>query len=352
MRLNLPFLKWGAHRLRTGRSADIRSVATREWILCPDEVTVIPPAIHLDGALDRVVALSPWRNWETERSLIAGGRCDHAASRAHLIEAAEISGAFVYLGGAKSRFGFGPEKVIAADSERRDSLPEAHLVSNDTGSNFFANMMIDDLPLALVPEAGAPTIALTSKAYAHEDGYRQLLSLPRPPVVRNAIVDRLTVYTDFAQNSLKAARYHELRNRMRRALPAPPHPGRPGVFIKRGGSGERRLLINEKEVERILADRGFDILDPEALSSREIAERSFGARIVAGVEGSHLFHAVYTMADGAAFLVLQPPDRFAMTHKEFTDRVDMRFAFLVCAQKGTDFAVDLDELQHLLDKLQ
>jgi hypothetical protein len=351
MRLNLAMLKWGVHRLRAGQTADIRSVATREWLLCPDETATIPPAIYLDGALDRVSALSPWRDWKSEKSLIDGGPCDHAASRACLVEHVEISGAHIYRGSAKSRHGFGQERIVLSDSDRRQHLDHAHLVSNFTGSNFFGNFLLDDLPLGLIPEPGAPSIVVASNSYPHEAGYRDLLSLPRPPLLRNASVRRLVVYTDFAQNSFKASRYQELRNRMRRNFSGAASRSGPGIYLKRGATGERRILTNEADLERLLESLGFDIIEPATLTSQEIARRGLDARIVIGVEGSHLSHAIYTVADGGSFLVIQPPDRFAMAYKEFTDRVGLRFGFVVGRPDHDGFTVDLDELKQMLDKL-
>ena len=75
------------------------------------------------------------------------------------------------------------------------------------------------------------------------------------------------------------------------------------------------------------------------------------ARIVIGVEGSHLSHAIFTMADDAAFLVLQPPDRFAMTYKEFADRMSMRFAFMVGTAAEDGFTVDHDRLRRIIDRV-
>lgn len=351
MRVNLPMLKWGLRRLRAGRSANIRSVATREWTLCAEETAPIRPAIYLEGALDRISALSPWRSWDVERGLIEGGTCDHAASRAFLIEYAEISGPFVYRGGAKARHGFGQERPILAGREPRQLLEEAHLVTNFAGSHFFGNFVLDDFPLQLIPEAGASSIVMATNEYPHEERYRDLLSLPKPPLVRNALVRRLIVYTDFAQNSFKAARYRELRARMRDGLATNPKTDRPGVYLKRGATGERRVLANEADIEQTLEALGFDIVEPQRLSPAEIARRTLGARIIVSVEGSHLSHVIYTMADDAAFLVLQPPNRFAMPYKEFADRLDLRFAFLVCRPAEDDFIVDLDELKTILDKL-
>lgn len=351
MRLNLAMLKWGMHRLWARRSTDIRAVATRQWVLSPEETATIFPAIFPNGALERVRALSPWRTWEVERTLIDGGRCDHAASRAYLIEHVEVSGAYIYRAGAKSRHGFGAERLLLPDSDLRRHFDEVSLVSNYAGSHFFGNFLLDDFPLGLIPDPGASTIVMETNDYPHETGYRDLLSLPRPPLIRNANVRRLMVYMDFAQNSFKAARYNELRKRMRRNFNGAALPRGPGVYLKRGATGERRIVTNEAELELLLASLGFDIIESEKLAPDEIARRTLGARLVVSVEGSHLSHAIYTIDDNGSFLVIQPPERFAMPYKEFADRLGLRFGFVVGKPESDGFAVDLDELQFMLDRL-
>ena len=60
---------------------------------------------------------------------------------------------------------------------------------------------------------------------------------------------------------------------------------------------------------------------------------------------------VYSMADNGAFLVIQPPDRFAMPYKEFADRMGMRFGFVVAEPADGGFAADTDEILAMVDRL-
>ena len=111
------------------------------------------------------------------------------------------------------------------------------------------------------------------------------------------------------------------------------------------------MLVNEAAITRFLTDRGFEVIDPATASAEQIAVQTLEAKIVVGVEGSHLSHAIYTAADGCTFLVLQPPDRFALAYKEFTDRLDMTFAFLVGDRAPHGFTVPVDDLARMLDFL-
>lgn len=349
MMLNLAAARWAFGRLRQKRTPDIRDMAERTWELCPTETVTVPPAIYHEGALERISALSPWRNWESERSFVAGGRIEHASTVAHLLRDVEVAGAFLYRGAAKAKPGWGKERMIVRGGWAPQRLASAHLASNWAGSHYFANHLLDDLPLAMIPQPGETLLALPIRPYAHGEGYRALLDLPRPPEVDQVRVEKLTLYTDFAQNSFKAIRYREIRRRIRATRG--PSPALPGVFLRRGKTGEPRVLANDAELVSRLTARGFAIVDPERLTAQEIVERTLDARIVVGVEGSHLAHAVYTIADEGIFLVLQPPDRFAMTYKEYTDRMDMGFAFLVGVPAEGGFTVDPAELDRMLDRL-
>ncbi len=351
MRINLPRLDRTVRRLLARRHVALTERAQRSWTLCPKESAVAPPAIHLPGTLDHVVALSPWRDWNTEKGLIDGGAVEHAASRAFAIKNVELVDAWLYAGPAKSLSGFGAERWLHRDLPQRQVFDQAALVTNFSGSHFFGNRLLDDFPLALLADPSLPPVAMVTRPYGHEAGYRALCGLAGDAPIRRASVRELVVYEDFAQNSSKAERYRELRRRVRASLGGTVAAAPPGVFIRRGPDGEPRHLLNTAQVEATLAAAGFSIIDTTQLSAREIAERSLNARIVVGVEGSHFSHAIYTAADQATFFVLQPPDRFAMAYKEYTDRMDMRFAFLVGRPGEGGFTIDLDELHRMLDLL-
>ncbi len=350
MRVNWPLVRRHLQRLRRRRAIEIKDLAARQWSLCAEERVAVRPALHRPGALERVSALSPWRNWETERLLIDGGPLIHAPSRAYLLERVDIVGAYLYAGAARDQAGYGAERWLLERSASVQRIADANLVSNFAGSQFFGHLLLDDFPRALIAEGDPANIAVSSKPYSHEPGYRDLCDVSAAQIVRRARVNRLILYSDFAQNSFKADRYRELRARVRAfvGLTVPPA----GVFLRRGSTGERRELTNEAQIEAFLTARGFAIVDPSALSAQEIARRTLDAPIVVAVEGSHLSHGIYTVREGGAFCVLQPPDRFAMAYKEFTDRMEMDFAFVVGRPTEDGFSVDIDDLGRTLDLIR
>ena len=342
-------LRRGIRRLLAGRHIDIRELASRSWTLCPIESARSPPAIYLPGAMDKIIALSPWRSRIVEDGMVRGGPGEHAASSGHLLENVDLVGPCLYAGAAKGQPGYGPEPRLIQGLGPRQDLADAHLITGYTGSRFFGTLMLDDFPLALLPGTLDSCITMTSQPYAHEAGYRRLFALPAAQHVLRGRIRRLVIYTDFAQNSLKEKRYRTLRDNLRKALSGSAVRPAPGIYIRRGIEGERRILVNESAVERALEERGFRVIDLTCMDAETIARESLDARIVVGVEGSHLSHGIFSAHDAATFLVLQPPQRFAMAYKEFTDRMDMRFAFLVGDPDPGGFTVSIDELQRLLD---
>ena len=131
-----------------------------------------------------------------------------------------------------------------------------------------------------------------------------------------------------------------------------PGPGHAGVFIDRKGTGDYRRLANEQQVVDLFVSRGFAVVDPDQMTAAEIQKLVSGARIVAGVEGSHLAHGMLSCADECTFLVLQPPTRFNNIYKDITDALGMRYAFVVGhpVSEG-QFNVDTDSLSDMLDRL-
>lgn len=351
MRLNLPMIARRARRLLVREVPTLTSLARENWTLCAAETRDAAPAIHLDGALDRVTALSPWRSWEVERSIIEGRAGSHAASTAHLIEDVDLVGAYLYKGAAKAQPGFGQELWMLPAAEALQHVDEGCLVTSAEGSHFFGPLLQSDFPLELISPGDARNFTVTTKPYGHSAEYRRLFGLPPERRLTRARFRRLIVYTDFAQNSFKIARYVELRRRLRAHVTAAGRARQRGVYLSRGRTGELRILSNEQAIIEFLDTQGFEILEPGSLRADEIAARTLEAPLVISVEGSHLSHAIFSMKDAGTMLVLQPPDRFAMPYKEFTDSLAMRFAFLVGIKTHDGFEVPIDDLRRMLDCL-
>ena len=348
MKLNLPMIRRLARRA-VGRAAELQSLAVRSTTLHPEEEALVAPAVYLSGAVERIVGLSPWRSWDVEKPLISGGRFRLPATRSYLIEGVEVAGPCLYAGPAKAHAGYGQERWFLP-STTYERLSEANLVTTPSGSQFFGEYLCDDYCLELLDPASQRNLSLVTKEYKHDAGYRRLMNLKNPRGMGLGRIDRLTVYQDAPNNKDRAARYRRLRANLRQSVQRTTSPPA-GVYLKRGRTGEARLVENEAEVEIALGNLGFVTVEPGVLDVDEIVRLTLDTPIVVSVEGSHLSHVTYSVADSSAFLVLQPPDRFALNYKEFTDCVGMKFGFVVGQRSPSGFTVSVDEMLEVLNRL-
>lgn len=345
-------MRWIAARLMRGRGGDFLSKADRVHELAPGERSSSRPAVYLEADLEKIRKIEPRRSWDIEQVLIKGAPMDHRPTLSYEMSDVLISGAYLYKGGLRGRYGASNNGLLGAPQGEWRELDSAQLVTCRVGSEHFGHFMWDNLPMELLPGPRDHPITLSALPRWHEEGYRKVFGMAAPPVVARGRVKKLTIYSDVGQNAFRAARYQELRERARRFVCGDgPLPDRRGVYIMRGRGGEHRELVNEVEIARELKAEGFVIIDPDKMGGEEITRLSMGARVVAGVEGSHIAHALFSVANNGSFLIIQPPDRFSMVYKEFTDRLGLSYAFLVGDPVDNGFKVEPDRLKRLLERL-
>lgn len=349
IRLNWPMVKRLILRFARGRYIGMDALAKRSLVLCPEEISILPKAIYLESSLERIKALSPWRNWSQEQLFIHGGKAELPASRAYLVEDVNVVGPFIYRGPAKYNPGFGPEQLLLKEAGSRQDIDRANLVTTWGGSHFFGALLLDDFVIELNADDPENNIRMKTKPYGHEATYRKLLGLNHSSLIEYARVGRLALYSEPSNNSFRTNRYRVLRGRLRENIDGGVAFAATGVYLKRGRTGEDRLLENEHVIETYLEQNGFDIVEPAALTVEEIVRRTMDAPVVISVEGSHISHILFSIAEEGALVVLQPPDRFSTVYKEYTDCMGMRFAFIVGLQSSGGFTVPLDEMKRVLD---
>ena len=109
-----------------------------------------------------------------------------------------------------------------------------------------------------------------------------------------------------------ASRYHADMNMqmddllmfMRRSLlgtDAPPLTG-DRLYLSRSRWGSNRRVVNEAEVDQVMAARGYKVVHPEALPPTELAGFLAGASIVVSFDGSHAHLAAFCEPETATVL--------------------------------------------------
>lgn len=349
--VNWPRIRRSALRVAAMKYTDLGARAYRSVILCPERTGRPPKAFFTEASFGRVTGLSPWRNRDEENQLARGAVASIPASVAYTIEHVDVVDAWLYSGPASAGIGFGSERLLIGDAEPLQRLDRANLVTTIGGSHYFGALLLDDFVFELNAPDPENNIRLATKAYSQEQRYRELLDIASSPLVRRARVREITLFDEPANSSFRAERYRILRERLRRSAGGLPAGRSPGIYLKRGATGEPRPLENESQLEGWLVRNGFEVVEPSVLSVDEIVARTMDARIVVSVEGSHMSHTQFTMADNSAFVVLQPPDRFSLVYKQFTDCLGMRFGFVVGEPSAGGFTIALDELKDVLERV-
>lgn len=332
-------------RPRFGYPNTVEQAADRQWQLSPAERACARPAVFEESDLQKITGTSPGEGLAEQVHRARGGPGQHRATFAYEIRNAMLVGGNLFSSRVSLPLS-GKKRAIWASGGTRH-FRSAALSSSDYGIRYFGHWLLDDLPRTLAAREIADPVSVLAAPTEQQVGYLNLLNLSAE-VVTDASFDRIVVIDDVGQNAYKRARYETLR-RLGTQDQAPRHAG---VMLLRGLSGVRRALSNEQEVAALAKARGLIVVDPATLSADEVVRVCTGAKIVLGVEGSHLSNAFYWMAREGTVVVIQPPQRFTVVLKDTCDGIGMGYAFIVGdAISDTDFKVDLGALGRLLDRV-
>jgi capsular polysaccharide biosynthesis protein len=173
----------------------------------------------------------------------------------------------------------------------------------------YGHFLLDGLSsLQAIADAGAlgGRLALSDRLSGWR---RELVDLAFPEVPRHETDARLVaaesaVFADSMDHYLHrpGPAALQLRRRILGRLDA----GRIGpsrLYISRRGSN-MRLLVNEAALERALAARGFEIIQPQDLSVRTQIELFSGARVILGATGAGLANALFASPKACVIEIL------------------------------------------------
>ncbi|TPE53098.1 glycosyltransferase 61 family protein [Amaricoccus solimangrovi] len=334
----------GLVRRLVGGGSGIEALARERWEIAPPETRFVPPALFLEGQIERIRATRFGTAPEVVRHLRGGFETREGPTLGHALRGVDLVDGVLYAGSARRHLR--PE----AKARLLPPVPEEHasgvLYESWAGNRWFGNWLTDDCLAYALAECFGPPVATAPAPTGHARDYEHLLGQSPRRFARRRF-DELILLDDQANNADRRARAERMSARLRAGIDAPP---RPGVFLTRGESGDRRLLINEAEIATRLRDRhGFAIVDPLAHDARGLIAACAGARVIAGVEGSHLCHGLVAMDPEATLLTLQPPDRVTSVLKIVTDRRGQGFALILGAGGSGGFHVPPAEVEATLD---
>jgi len=326
---------------------DLEDRAVERWTISPATQRDVPPARFLDGQLDRILGTEFGSIEEVVRDLRGGYLAREGETLGFRLRDVHFVDGVLYGAGCvrhlRQRSRWRPGYRVPAEA-LSGALYETWI-----GNRWFGSWLMEDcVRYELARDHGRPVTTAPLATGGHVRAYEQRLDM-HPRRVSAVHFDELVVFRDSAGNDGKRQRAQQMRERLVAGVSVGSHPG---VFILRGQTGERRVLLNEAAIARQLAARrGFKVLDPLASSLEEIVAACAGARVVAGVEGSQLVHGLVCMPPDAALFVIQPPHRVVSVLKLVTDRQGQSFGFVVASGGKDEFSVDPDEVERTLDLL-
>lgn len=339
-----PPVSYLARRVLRLPRTTLSRIARREWVLVPALQTTRPPAIFLDGQLERVAGVQGETTMDVELARVLGGEVWHVATMAYELQDAAFVDGSVYAGGERLRLLDGVFRMATLRRPEQE-IDQAALACTYVGNRYFGHWIADDCTLHLLAREHGRPVGVARAPYGQEEAYRRIWGMETRSIA-SALVRSLVVFEDYAQNDGKRQRYEWLRARVQQ--PGPGARGH-GAYLRRGTAGSQRLLANEAEIEERLLRRGFVSLDPAALTVDEVVKACSGVSCVVSVEGSHLAHGLMNVAPGGALIVLQPPARFNNVYKDRADCAGLRYGFVVGTPDGAGFRIDADEVERTLD---
>lgn len=344
--LNHALIRQRVLRLLAGRKS-FKDLADKQWAICPSDSSYPSPAIFLEGELDKVTAVQEETSLEHERRRVQGGiQVIHAPTMAYRLTDVYLVDGSVYKNAMRYSLSKAKPKFVVPGET--NYMSSGVLACSFVGNRYFGHWMTDDVPMTFAAQQLGEAVRTSHPLTIHQIQYSSLFEI-QPISLSKAKFKELLILEDLGQNQYKRHRYDRMKTALKQTTLARKCQD---VMLLRGTSGVARILVNENEVAEFLTKQGFDILQPdEQMSAREIVARTLGARIVVGVEGSQLAHALFTMEANGVLLVLQPPYRFNNPLKDIIDCMDIRYSFMVGKQVDKGFEIDLEHLARTLERI-
>jgi len=345
MTLFRPFL----NRLRrmAGTAPDFWDIADEVWHMAESETRAFPAAIYLPNQLERISATVFGDDAGTRHAFESGNEREVGPTVAGLFRNVDLVDGVLYKGSAEHHLRARKNRLPLAGRPGR--AMSGAVYDSWIGLRYFGNWLMDDTETYRLAEvAGQPTTIRADSA-GHRAAYEAHLGMAPMRAVGDVHFDEVILFRDLANNSGKMARAADRRARLAKGRDCTP---KPGVFLLRGRTGDPRLLENEADLaDRLYQRHGIVPLQAEDCSADELLDACAGARLLIGVEGSQLTHALTIMPPGGTMLALFPPDRVTAAMKLMTDRLDLYFALVVGMGTVDGFRIDPDEVEATIQML-
>jgi Glycosyltransferase 61 len=323
-------------------AAELESIAERSWVIYPSEIAVSRSAYSLPGQLERVTGMA-YTN-DPRLDMTGGIETLLPPTRGFLVKDAWLVDGSLHK--RPKRFALHSRRRYLPPLRVDHELDRSAIYSTYEGNEFFGLWLTDDCTNYKLAESEGTPVTTNQPVSAHTLQYEDWLGMT-PARLDTAHLREVVLFDDWGQNKNKRMRFRAVSDKLLSHVKVEPHPG---VFILRRNSGKSRIMRNEMEMaEYLRARRGFRILDVTVDDVPTIVATCAGAKVIAGVEGSHLVHGIMALQPGGAVLTLQPPNRFCGVIKRTTDPDNQHFGFVVGQAEDGGFRIDAGEVERTLD---
>lgn len=221
-------------------------------------------------------------------------------------------------------------------------VPKLRYCHDSFSCKYFGHWMSDALPKTLIESDDSPCWLPPNQDWQHANDYLDTFNLFHFDA-HLVHAKEMVVYQDFAQGSHKRARYSQMRNTLRESFGNLDPTDR--VYLRRGATGKRRLVSNEEELIDKLVACNWKIVDIEGANVSDLQRAICKAKVVVGMEGSHLNHAQFGLAAGCSLIILTPHDRFTTIHVGRAIAKQILTGIVVLLGDTTNgYHVDIDEI--------
>lgn len=329
-----------------GHERDLKSSAIETVVEQGQEIEKHRTPVHLPGQLEKA-SQATFGHQSLENEI-------HEAIKAELIHKPVVrhtlKNCLVHPSGVdflSGSFRIDELKILPLAAAKIRRIPKALYCMTGASHRFFGHWLQDACATALLQRENEALLLAEPREWAHASQYVHAFGFcPEPAGVLQ--VDRLTIYEDIGQGSHKRLRYKELRDRLERSYPRSAGGSR-RVYFRRGATGAARLVSNENDVICALENRGFEVFDVEHASVEDLATRFRNVDCVVSVDGSHLNHLYFIMAEHTKIITLVPSDRFTMNQVGYCASANINYGFLLMDPVSGKYNVSIDELNSTLD---
>lgn len=333
-------------KLKAGKVLGQTTAISRD-ILQSEEQSEERAPIYLDGELEKATKAHPQSTLEIEYDRARDRLAQHAPVVRYEARDILVTPAGLYTAGSALRIN-APTDLSALLRTPLVETDAAAICDTGVTLRYFGHLIQDALPTALLAQEGEVPVITTNPKWQDVPAYFTGLGID-PIRMPLHLAKRAVWFEDFGQGTLKRQRYQTIRKRLRDAYPAS-QPGK-RIYFKRPAGGDVRTIINEGEMIQALTQAGFVVVDPSSMKAEELLPILMDASVSVGIDGSHLNHLYFTLAEGAVAVCLIENDRFTMQQADYSRANGLVPAFMVLeGQMGVGYRVDVPGLLKTLEK--